>query len=195
MSTYTVRYRKSGLDSSIAGRCCHVRACRDSLASPDYICFSHLSLHCELQSVFIVLLSFVKSCYVDVRLTMPTWLIVGASRGIGLEFVRQLLERGDQVIATVRDPERAADLWRMAGAAPRGQCRFLLCDVASDEQSSVCFISSDADALSHESQTFVQEIEAFRPLDRLDYVVMNAGMLKFPCVRRNRHPAHYTGNV
>ena len=68
---------------------------------------------------------------------MPTWLIVGASRGIGLEFVRQLLARGEQVIATVRDPEKAGELWRMAGAAPMGACRLLLCDVASDELSSV----------------------------------------------------------
>lgn len=31
-----------------------------------------------------------------------TWLIVGASRGIGREFVNQLLDRGDRVFATVR---------------------------------------------------------------------------------------------
>lgn len=31
-----------------------------------------------------------------------TWLIVGASRGIGNGFVKQLLERGDTVYATTR---------------------------------------------------------------------------------------------
>lgn len=31
-----------------------------------------------------------------------TWLIVGASRGIGCEFVRQLLDCGDHVVATIR---------------------------------------------------------------------------------------------
>ena len=73
---------------------------------------------------------------------MPTWLIVGASRGIGLEFVRQLLAKRQNVIATVRDPEKAADLWSMAGSAPLGALRFLLCDVASDELSSVRFLVS-----------------------------------------------------
>ena len=68
---------------------------------------------------------------------MPTWLIVGASRGIGLEFVRQLLGRGDQVIATVRDPQKASELWSLAGEAPRGACRLLLCDVSSDESITV----------------------------------------------------------
>lgn len=31
-----------------------------------------------------------------------TWLIVGGSRGIGREFVKQLQDRGDSVYATVR---------------------------------------------------------------------------------------------
>ena len=63
---------------------------------------------------------------------MPTWLVVGASRGIGFEFVRQLLARGDQVIATVRDPTKASELWALIGGAPLGACRLLLCDVASE---------------------------------------------------------------
>lgn len=37
-------------------------------------------------------------------------LITGANRGIGLEFVRQLAERGDQVFATCRRPEEATAL-------------------------------------------------------------------------------------
>ena len=36
--------------------------------------------------------------------------VTGANRGIGLELVRQLLARGDQVHAAVREPDRAADL-------------------------------------------------------------------------------------
>lgn len=71
-------------------------------------------------------------------LTMSTWVIVGASRGIGLEFVKQLLERGENVIATVRDPARASKLWSYAGSGDRGSCQLLECDVASDESITVC---------------------------------------------------------
>jgi NAD(P)-dependent dehydrogenase (short-subunit alcohol dehydrogenase family) len=41
--------------------------------------------------------------------------VTGASRGIGLELVRQLLERGDQVHAAVRDPDAASGLRELAG--------------------------------------------------------------------------------
>jgi len=41
---------------------------------------------------------------------MRTILISGANRGLGLEFVRQYLAAGDQVIAGVRDPARAEAL-------------------------------------------------------------------------------------
>ena len=37
-------------------------------------------------------------------------LVTGASRGIGLEFVKQFLQRGDRVFAACRDPESADDL-------------------------------------------------------------------------------------
>jgi NAD(P)-dependent dehydrogenase (short-subunit alcohol dehydrogenase family) len=38
-----------------------------------------------------------------------TYLVTGASRGLGAEFVRQLRGRGHDVIAAVRDPAKAAD--------------------------------------------------------------------------------------
>ena len=46
---------------------------------------------------------------------MPTALILGASRGIGREFVRQLLASGWKVFATARDDASIAEL-RSAGA-------------------------------------------------------------------------------
>ncbi|MGA8278459.1 MAG: SDR family oxidoreductase [Rhodanobacteraceae bacterium] len=45
-------------------------------------------------------------------------LVTGANRGIGLEYVRQLLARGDRVIAACRTPGRALDLTRLAGEYP-----------------------------------------------------------------------------
>ncbi|MEU7826469.1 oxidoreductase [Catellatospora sp. NPDC049111] len=36
---------------------------------------------------------------------MTTWFITGASRGFGLEIAKQALERGDDVVATARDPQ------------------------------------------------------------------------------------------
>ncbi|MFN3076189.1 MAG: SDR family oxidoreductase [Alphaproteobacteria bacterium] len=41
---------------------------------------------------------------------MPTVLITGANRGIGLEFVRQYAAQGWTVLATCRDPDRARSL-------------------------------------------------------------------------------------
>lgn len=68
---------------------------------------------------------------------MSTWVIIGASRGIGLEFVRQLLARGDRVVATVRDPAKASQLWALAGEAGLGACSLLECDVTSETSISV----------------------------------------------------------
>jgi NAD(P)-dependent dehydrogenase (short-subunit alcohol dehydrogenase family) len=39
-----------------------------------------------------------------------TVLVTGANRGLGLEFVRQIVDRGDTVIATCRDPQSAPEL-------------------------------------------------------------------------------------
>ena len=45
-------------------------------------------------------------------------LSTGANRGIGLEYVRQLLARGDHVIATARHPAQAHDLNRLVAEHP-----------------------------------------------------------------------------
>ncbi|MDQ3288081.1 MAG: SDR family oxidoreductase [Pseudomonadota bacterium] len=57
-------------------------------------------------------------------------LVTGANRGLGLEFVRQLLTRGDRVIATARHPGRANELNRLVGEHP-GRLHVLPLDVAA----------------------------------------------------------------
>ena len=45
---------------------------------------------------------------------MSTVVVTGANRGLGLEFVKQYAEAGWTVIAAARDPEKAAELKRLA---------------------------------------------------------------------------------
>jgi NAD(P)-dependent dehydrogenase (short-subunit alcohol dehydrogenase family) len=56
-------------------------------------------------------------------------LVTGANRGLGLEFVRQLLARGERVVATCRQPGRTSALNALAGEHP-GRLRVLPLDVA-----------------------------------------------------------------
>lgn len=42
---------------------------------------------------------------------MKTWFITGASRGFGARFVREALERGDNVVAAARNPEAVTKLF------------------------------------------------------------------------------------
>ena len=57
---------------------------------------------------------------------MPSALITGANRGLGLEFARQYLADGWQVYAACRDPASASELRRLA----EDKLRILAMDVA-----------------------------------------------------------------
>jgi NAD(P)-dependent dehydrogenase (short-subunit alcohol dehydrogenase family) len=85
-------------------------------------------------------------------------LVTGANRGLGLEFVRQLLARGDHVIAACRHPGKATDLNHLAGEHP-GRLHVLPLDVA-DEKSRTAF--------AHELPLVV---------DGIDLLINNAGVL------------------
>lgn len=62
---------------------------------------------------------------------MTTYCITGANRGIGLELTKQLVERGDTIIATARDLDRATDLKALA-AKHKGTIDLFVLDVTSD---------------------------------------------------------------
>lgn len=62
---------------------------------------------------------------------MATVLVIGANRGIGLEFVKQYLAKGDQVIGTCRDVAAAEELGDLQSG--NSNLQILSLDVASDD--------------------------------------------------------------
>src|SRR3546814_17121488 len=70
-------------------------------------------------------------------------LVTGANRGVGLEFVRQLLARGDRVVATCRQPGRATALNALAGDHP-GRLPVLPLDVADPKSHAALAARSEA---------------------------------------------------
>ncbi len=67
-----------------------------------------------------------------------TWVIVGASRGIGLEFVKQLLEAGYRLVAAVRNVSTAPKLFDLiASQKAEDRCIVEQCDISSDESITV----------------------------------------------------------
>lgn len=92
-----------------------------------------------------------------------SWAIVGASRGLGHEFANQLLSKGHQVIATVRRPTLSPQAESLFGT--NASCHIYECDVLSESS-----IDAFATKLSHDG------------IKRLDYLVLNAGVLKYPNV-------------
>ena len=81
-------------------------------------------------------------------LAMRRVLITGASRGLGLEFVRQCLARGASVFAGCRTPEHALDLQMLSAVHPE-QLTVLTLDVTDEAtiDASVEIIRSQVDGL------------------------------------------------
>ena len=88
---------------------------------------------------------------------MRRFLVTGASRGIGLELVRQLVERGDRVFAGYRDASTAGRLLKLA----------------ADKHNRLTAVPLDVtDAASIDSA----HDEVARNVDALDVLVNNAGV-------------------
>ena len=115
---------------------------------------------------------------------MPlSWLVVGATRGIGLEFVDQLLARGDSVIATAREIQHAGLLYQLTGKYGLGRLQLVHCDVSDDAKIDVSMQSYVSSIQTYRPQIFIKELKElqFMP-EKIDYVVMNAGVLHYPNV-------------
>lgn len=93
-------------------------------------------------------------------------LITGANRGIGLEFARRLLARGDHVVATARHPGKATTLNALAGEYP-GRLHVLPLDVADAKSRA---------GLLHDLPLVLDDGADGAP-GRLDLLVNNAGVL------------------
>jgi NAD(P)-dependent dehydrogenase (short-subunit alcohol dehydrogenase family) len=89
---------------------------------------------------------------------MRNVLVTGANRGIGLEMTRQLLARGDRVVAACRHPGKAIALTRLAGEHP-GHLTIAPCNVGDPR--SIAALASEVEALDID----------------IDILVNNAGML------------------
>jgi NAD(P)-dependent dehydrogenase (short-subunit alcohol dehydrogenase family) len=115
-----------------------------------------------------------------------TWLVVGASRGIGLEFCRQLHALGHQVIGTVRD---TAAVWKVDES--HGRVVKLVCDVSSEDSINVRKLRKLIIAIrfnmgqTTDKFAFQKFIDQLGKLGnpRIDYCVINAGILHYPNVR------------
>ena len=77
---------------------------------------------------------------------MPSVLITGANRGLGLEFARQYLADGWQVYAACRDPASASELRQLAEDGG-GKLRILAMDVADAESVKAAAAELDKQAI------------------------------------------------
>lgn len=98
---------------------------------------------------------------------MPTVLVTGASRGLGLEFCRQYAEDGWRVVATCRRPARADGL---ASIAQRFPNRFEVHPLDVGDEDSVRALGRDlqADSLDLLVNNAMGGGRS-RPLDEIDY--------------------------
>lgn len=111
---------------------------------------------------------------------MQRILVTGANRGLGLEFVRQLLARGDRVFATCRHPGKALALTELAGAHP-GHLHVLPLDM--DKERSIAELAREATALA----------------ETLDVLINNAGVMtsgeRFGALEAKTLTETFTSNV
>jgi NAD(P)-dependent dehydrogenase (short-subunit alcohol dehydrogenase family) len=97
---------------------------------------------------------------------MPTVLITGANRGLGLEFVRQYAAAGWDIVATARQPESARELRHIASDHSNVSLREL--NIANDESVQDFADELDGkpiDVLLHNSGIYPREGQTIGQID------------------------------
>ena len=114
-------------------------------------------------------------------LNQKTYLIIGASRGIGLELASQLLDKNQFVIATERvsrPNDNSRSLSSLATAHKNSErLRVLQCDV-SKEESIAAFVQS-VESLALEGGNVLNGRNGSEK-GLIDVIIFNAGILEYP---------------
>ena len=91
---------------------------------------------------------------------MSTVLITGSNRGLGLEFVRQYLDKGWKVLAACRAPQQASELVELSHV---GHVELLKLDVTSEKD--------------------INELDKTLDGRAIDHLILNAGVLGDDCAK------------
>ena len=89
---------------------------------------------------------------------MKTILITGSNRGLGLEFVKQFLAKGDRVIASCRNPSKAEKLQNLKSKHPE-ELTIIQLDVTKEEDINGAYIKIQS------------------KFDSIDLLINNAGVI------------------
>jgi len=91
-----------------------------------------------------------------------TYLITGCSRGLGLEFVRQLIDQGDHtIIATCRSPVDASQLKALVRQADTGGCILHMIELDVADEGSIAKLPAQLDLFG---------------VEHIDVLIHNAGI-------------------
>lgn len=152
-------------------------------------CLTSYNLHTGCSVLFLARISHLLLIHTTLAEYIPTmddtpktWLVVGASRGIGLEFVRQNIAQGHRVIATTRGFSIGLDAIHRDAL---DRLNILTCDVSSNESINVCpgllYPLFKKGHTHFPGKTFIEQfIQAGET--KIDYAVINAGILEYPNV-------------